>query len=273
MLNRKTVKSFLKKFSYFDIGLITVFIVVSAGFFLFFYRQAKYITIRIKVTDQDVLYARTPPATWYADRFRIGDKELDSLGRNITEIVNLEKFNVDSQRKVLYLDLKVRSTYDTRTKLYYVKGKSVAFGTPLRFNLANITFYGIITEYPNSKKQYNLKFGSAIIHAFGRQVEPVIAQSIKKDDKIYNSNGVLLAEVLDIEVKPAEQVTQNLSGDLLLRYSPLMKDIKLTIRARTKTYDGEKYIFDLHPLKIGESIPLNFTKVSLFPLITDFTEE
>jgi hypothetical protein len=266
----KFLKKILQKISLVDIIIIAVILVLGSVFFLFFYRKAEYIQIRVKVTDQDILYAGTAPQTWYADRFEIGDGERDALGRNISEITGIEKFNIGPNNKAIYLDLKVRAVYDTRTKLYSTRGKNLAFGTALKFNLSKVTFNALVTEFPGSETQQNFKIGTAIISSIARSIEPAIAVSLKKGDKILDSNNNVLAEILDIQVKPAEQVTQTDNGELLLRYNPLYKDILITARVRTKSLYNETFIFDNLPLKIGEPQPLNFEKVTVYPFIVEF---
>ena len=261
------------RLSYFDIGIIMSLIILGLGFFFFFYRKPEYVDIRVKVTDQDVLYASTLPQTWYANRFEIGDSERDALGREIANITGIEKFNVDSDRKAVYLDIKVRATYDTRTKLYSARGKTLIFGAPVRFNFSKVTFDGIVTEFPGSDFQKNLKVGTSLVTALSRGVEPFLTEAIQKGDKIFDSNGVLLAEVNNIVVRPAERVTQTSSGSLLLRSDPLYKDIILTATIRTKTIYGETFIFDNLPLRIAEIVPLNFNQVSIFPTILEIIPE
>lgn len=270
----KIFRRLIKKLTYFDFALIALVVVLFLGFFFFFYRKAEYINIRVKVTDQDVLYAQTQPATWYANRFEMGDVEIDALGRVISEIIGVERFNVTADRKAVYLDLRVRATYDTRTKLYSARGKPLIFGTPVRFNFSKVTFDGIVTEFPNSESQKNLSITETKVAALLRgirpeetPIEPAIIEAVKKGDKVYDSNGNVLAEVLDITIRPAERVAQTDRGELLLRYDPLYKDALLTLNIRTKILDKEAFMFDNIPLKVGEWVPLNFEHVSLWPQI------
>jgi len=272
----KTIKRVLKKLTYFDIALIVLLVILFLGFFFFFYRKAEYANIRVKVTDQEVLYARTLPTTWYANQFVVGDIERDTLGRVISEIVGIERFNVKSDKKTVYLDLRVRATYDTRTKLYSARGRPLIFGTPVRFNFSKVTFDGIVTEFPNSSAQKNLKITNTKVTALLRGIEPEkkpdepeILRAVKVGDKIYDSNGNVLAEVLDLKIRPAERVTQTTQGELLLRHDPLYKDALFTLNIRSKILDNESFMFDNIPLKIGEKLPLNFEDVSLFPVIIE----
>ncbi|KKS89858.1 MAG: hypothetical protein UV63_C0012G0010 [Microgenomates group bacterium GW2011_GWC1_43_11] len=286
---RKILRSFRQHISAFDIGILVVGFICLLVFFLFFYRKSETITIRVKVTDQDVLYQRTEPTMWYANRFFVGDKELDALGRTITEIVGIDMFPVDSKHKAVYLDLKVKAVYDTRTKTYSTHGKTLMFGTPMRFNVSKVTFDGFVTEFPGSEKDAGVKIGKATVKALARNLEPSIASAITPGSKILDSNQLLLAEITDVTVTPAEKVTTTDAGDLLLRYDPLYKDALITVDIRTKTVGKDVYIFDNLPLKIGEPLPLHLENVSvpsnidnrgipsnldtknIFPIIVNFT--
>lgn len=261
------------KLSWFDIALGSGIAIFTLIFFLFFYRRNEFVTIKIKVTNQDALRqeSRLSNWSWYANRFEVGDGESDAIGRKITEIVGIERFKVAPDKDAVYLDLRVKALYDSRNKLYSARGKTLVFGTPLRFYLSKVTFDGIVTEFPGSDFQKNFKIGTAMISTLGRHVEPAIVNSVKAGDSIYNSNGTLLAEIKDVEVTPAETVVTTNSGNVLLRYNPLFKDIKVSVKVRTKTIYGETFIFDDMPLKVGETLPLNFTHISIFPMITGFS--
>jgi hypothetical protein len=263
------IRKLFQKLTYWDLAIGIVTLVLFLAFFFFFYRKQEYVEVRMKVTDEEVLYARTYPKVWYANRFFKGDVEQDALGRITSEITGVETFNVASDRKAVYLDLKIKASYDSRTKLYSFKGKTLVFGTPLRFNFSQVTFDGIVTEFPGWDKYVGYQVGTKEVAALSRNIELFVATSIKNGDKIYDSNGILLAEVLEAQVRPAQKVTQTDRGELLLRLDPLYKDVVLRLRLRTKTWQGEVFMFDDLPVKIGEAIPLNFERASIFPAITE----
>lgn len=264
----KNLNLFWKKLTLLDKALLLFIVLFGVMFFFFFYRKGEFISIRVKVTNQDVLNPIAEPQNWYANRFEVGDVELDALGKINTELIGVERFNISSKTQAVYLDLRIKAVYDSRTKLYSARGKTLVFGTPLRFYLSKVTFDGLVTEFPGSESQRDLKIGKTQVVTLGRNVEPAIAAAVKIGDKIYDSNGVLLAEVTHVDVRPAEEVTTTDQGNLLLRYNPLYKDLIVTITVRTKNTNGETFVFDNLPLKVGEVLPLNFEHVSIFPLIT-----
>lgn len=268
----KRLKKILKNFSWFDYSALLVVLIVALIAFFFFYRKREYVDIRVKITDQNVLYAENRPQNWYADRFKEGDVERDVLGRVITEIKNVERYSIDNFEKAVYLDLKVAATYDSRTKTYSARGKTLNFGSPVRFNLSRISFDGLVTETPNSQYQDNLtisrKKADVRVRAIQEKdeggidyVEPESLQSIEAGDKITSSNGEVLAEVVDIRVTPAERVVQDDRGNLYLRYDPIYKDALITLDLRAKTLGDETYVFDNFPLRLDSEIGLAFPKV------------
>jgi len=265
--NKKT-----RNLKIFDYSIIIVTVALLLGLFMFFFRKSEMVKIRVKVTDQNVLNPRSMPHTWYANRFVVGDGERDTLGRSISKIINMEIFNVTEDKKAVYLDMEVKAVYDARSKTYTARGKQLVFGAPMRFNLSTITFDGFITEVPNDSYAQNLTTQYYIIETIGRYIEPKILSTIKQGDTIYNSNNILLAELLNIKILPAELVTENWLGEPLLKQDPLYKDIIMTLKIRTKKYQGEIFMFDDVPVKIGTQVPLNFPNISLFPIITGVSE-
>ena len=270
----KKIKQFLSKVTGFDLILIAVLIILALFFFFFFNRKTKYIKIRVKVTDQEILYARTQPDSWYANQFQIGDVERDALGKIVTEIVGVEKYNISDGQKVIYLDLEVKALYDSRTRLYSARGKPLLVGTPIRFDFSYVIFNGIVTKIPDSKQQNNFAIKKTRVKALLRgfipqnqPIEPKILESLKEGDKIFDSNGNTLVEMLEIEIVPAERVTQTDSGELLLKQDPFYKDVYFILDIRAQFLNGEAYIFDNLPLKIGITVPLNFPYLSLSPII------
>lgn len=259
-----------EKISIFDLILGSLLLITLFIFYLFFYRRSEFITIKIKVTDQDILYANTMPHDWYAQQFRVGDVETDVAGRVISEVTRVESFNTSAEKKAVYLDLKVKSTYSKNSNTYSVKGRKVIFGSPMRFNLDRITFDGYVVDFPGLDSDITDEYIE--IEALSRNVESAVSTSIKVGMQIIDSNEQILAEVVKVRVSPAEQVSEDAYGNLLLRYNPIYKDIKMTLRVKTKVLNGQRFMFDNVPIVIGEIIPLNFKDVSIFPLITSINE-
>jgi hypothetical protein len=263
-----TLKQILKRLhlSWFDVLILICGFSLLATFYLFFRRESANITIRVKVTDQTVLIAKNQPFSWYASHFQVGDSETDALGRKITEILSVQTLPTSPTARAVYLDLKVGATFDPKSKTYTARGRNLAFGTPLRFSLAGVTFDGIVVNFPGMVSTDKEK--TLIVSAVGRSVEAFIAQGIHTGDTLTDSNGKVLIEVLDVQTPPAEKVATNFAGELLLRRDPLYKDLQIKMKVTAKELNGVFYALDDSPIKVAEILPLNFNTVSLFPSVS-----
>lgn len=268
----KNVRKLLSKIHWFDIAIVLIVFGVLLSFFFFFYRKAEYITIRVKVTDQEVMTAMAVPKNSYAWQFRVGDIERDVVGRVVTEIVDIESFPVSPEHKVLYLTLRVRSTYDTRTETYAARGKTLMYGTPMRFNLNNVTFDGFVTDAPNlihpdvKEKKYKVR---ASVH----DVDPVLANKIKVGDVVTDSTGKTLVKVMKVTVGPTQQITADDLGNYHVRPNPIFKSVYVDLELTAKEVNGEEIVmFDDNRVIIGTAVPIISKYYVVYPTVESIEE-
>jgi hypothetical protein len=264
----KSLKAFAK-LHWVDIVIFSIVIAVLLSFFFFFYRKATYITIRVKVTNQEVLTAQAEPRNNYAWRFHPGDIERDVLGRVVTEIESVESYAVSTENKVVYLNLRVRATYDTRTQMYAARGKNLMFGTPMRFNLTDVTFDGYVTEVPGATP-LNVKEKVVKVKAFAGSIAPSLVKEIKVGDTVTNSLGKELVKITKVDVQPARQVTQDSAGNLRVAINPIYKDVNLEMDLLVKDVNNADIVmFDNYKVNIGTVVPINLRRYNLYPAIND----
>ena len=267
---------------YLGIGVITV---LSLALFFFFLRKTVLVDIRVKVTNQDVLYAYTNPGFLYADRFFVGDVERDALGRVTAKIKKVRKYNQEKSSKVVYLDLLVRAAYDKKAGLYYVKGKPLIFGSPIRFNFSTVIFDGLVTELPEPyrKSFYETSEYTVVVLIKGvttsvnsegvlisGTVEPEVIQSRKRGDKITDSDSQSLVEVLENTITPSTHLITNGRGQAVSVNDPKYVDGLITLKVQAKVAGDEVYVLDDISLKINQTLPLIFNHVSIYPTILSF---
>ncbi|MBW7955198.1 hypothetical protein H3C66_00530 [Patescibacteria group bacterium] len=259
----------IPKIHWFDAVIGITVVVVLVGFFLFFYRRAQYIDIRVKVTDQEVLSAYREPRNIYAWQFHVGDFERDVIGRIVTEITNVESFSVTPETKTVYLTLRVRATYDTRTQTYSARGKTLMYGTPMRFNLNNVTFDGFVIDAPNIVK-LNVEDRMVRVKTIGRGVEPSLARKIKVGDAMYDSHGNVIMKVTDVKVTQAKQITEDYLGNFHVRYNPLYQDIAMEMEVAVKRVNGKDIVMlDNYRVSINAGLPFTTETYSIYPMIED----
>ena len=283
---QKLIKKIKKNIHVLDIVIGAFFIIIAISLLLLFHRKNEYVDIRVRVTDQDVLYANNNPRTWYANQFEVGDVERDELGGIVGKITGVETFNISEDSKVVYLDISLRAVYNKRSQLYSAQGTNLIFGNTLRLNFSKTFFNSLITEAPDRSNQNDYSEEQKTIVVIERgvtngndtdvnslqsqaSIEPQVLSKIKSGDVITDSNGRVLAEVKDIVITPALRITQNDRGDLLSKLDPYYKDATITLNILVKKYKSDEFIFDIIPLKIGSKVPLNFSYESIWPTLIE----
>jgi hypothetical protein len=268
----KKIFAELKKVNPFDIFMIVIAISILIGFFFFFYRKAEYITIQVKVTNQEVLYASMLPKNSYSRHFTKGDVERDAVGRVITEVIDVESYPITQDHQIVYLTLRVRSTYDTRTQTYSARGKTLMYGTPIRFNLNSVTFDGFVTQVPTTAVSHKEKIMK--VQAVSRYMEPSIANAVKVGDTIVNSRNEVLIKITNVRVEPAMQVTTNVSGDLFERKNPYFKDIYVDMEVLVDEFNNKDLtILDEIKFQVGAVIPFSNMNYTIYPLVEKILPE
>lgn len=265
----KVLQSLRSKVTPFDLVVFSLFGILILSFSLFFKRNVVLIPIRVKVTDSDILYATTQPQSWYADKFQVGDKEVDTLGRNISIITHIESYNVDFSRKSIFLDINVRATYDSKTQQYSFKGKPLVFGTPLRFSLKNVYFDSIVVKNPGDTT-LPLRY-PIILQTENKTIPNYLAQAIKKTEgkSTLSNQGEVWVRIDKVTLTPAKNVVQFINSDnITLRSNDDFSDVQMTITANAKNIGNTYYAYEDIPLKINSSLPINFPELTYFPQIT-----
>lgn len=268
----------LKKISIIDAVAIAICIVVlSAGYFMF-KRKVEPIIMRVKITDDNALYAKTLPGEEFANSFIVGDTEKDEAGRVVSEITSVDAYKVKSDQTVVYLNIKTNAVYNPNNNTYTIQGKNVAFGETFLFSLSKVKFRGLVVDFPGFRDQGVVKQTKTIVLAQLRDssrfysdtygVAPYLANAVKKNDAVTNSKREVLLKVLDVSVKPAMRTITN-NARTYQALDPELKDVFYTIELTTKQLNGQVYMFDYQPVIIGALVPINLPTVSVFPTIIE----
>ncbi len=266
------IKNVTKKIRLFDVTFIAIAIISLIIFFLVFKRETVFITIRAKMIDNDE----------FTIGYVLGDKEIDEIGRTISEIVNIDSYKVGPFEQAVYLDIKLKVTYNPRTKIYSTKGKDILFGESFSFAFSKARFKGKIVDVPGLSEALQTTNKKTVVKAQVRYenrsfsdisgVPEFFADAVKKGDTVVDTKGNILATILDIKITPAKRVVVTSNGQSIIIDDPVLKDVYFTIELATKEVYGKLYMFDYKPLLIGESIPVFTRHAALWPTITDIIE-
>lgn len=266
------IKKLGKKLHPFDILFITATVIALIVFYFVFKRETVFITIRAKMIDKDE----------YTIGYINGDKEVDDLGRTVSEIVNVDSYKVSPFQQAVYLDIKLKVTYNPRTGVYSAKGKDILFGETFTFAFSKARFKGTIVDLPGLSKALKILDKKTIVKAQIRYedrsfsdiygVPEFFADAVKNGDTVVDTKGNILATILDVKKNPAKRVFVTSGGQSTIIDDPVLKDVYFTVELATKEVNGKLYMFDYKPMLIGESIPIYTRHAALWPTITDIIE-
>ncbi len=277
----QSLKQLVKKLSIFDLSLLVVAVLIPAFIFLFFRRQEDVIEIKLQVTDKDVLYAGTAPNLTYSDSFRVGDVEKNEIGQIIAEITKVDAFPISRTHKITFLTIKVKSLYNPRKELFSLRGKPIIYGESFKFNFRNAVVEGLIVNYPGytpSSSEDKTIHVETQLRYDDRQFSDVygvpgyIADQVKENDEVKDSQGRVYAKILTKRVVPAKR-TVLMNGSAVQVVDPDLKDVYFTIELYVKKRGNDYFLYDLIPVAVTESLPLSFSNISVFPTILKILDE
>jgi hypothetical protein len=269
----------------FDTAIIIAILLTVTVMAFFFLRRSKYLTVVVKVTGQNVLYAWDSPPSWFVYYFREGMVAKDGLGRNSAEITEIYRYDTGPNNKALYLTLELKADYSKGSGKYSYEGKPLIIGAPIKIEFQDILAEGLVTYIeglPDVTKTREMLVETRII--WQNEVFPetsgvpvYMAEAIGVGEQTKDSLGNVLITIVNKRVEPAEKIVTDDQGNLFVNRDPLKKDVFLTLKLRVKEVESESnyneyYLFDDVRVKIDSSIPIHLENISIYPRVTKILE-
>jgi hypothetical protein len=285
----QTIIRAIKKLVFIDYLFIAIFLLIVLGGFLFFKRQTVYIPVTFKVADEgDLQAAALPkvnfgnsytPKIDYAQSFIVGDTEKNEIGKPTATITNVESYSMGPTNQIIFVTANIKAVYNPRKKQYTIKSRPVTYGTSIPFIFNNVTFTGLVVNFPGFETAQEVTRGTTQVRAQLREesrefsevsgVPPYIATAVRVGDTITNSNNEPMATVTSVDVRPATRTVITGGGAAVRSQDPELFDVFYTLELATKQVKDKIYMFDYFPVIVGEKVPLNFSSVSVYPTIVE----
>lgn len=271
-----TILSKLKKLALFDRIVIALGIVGVVFFAYIFFRKASYLTVVVKVGEDDIQLDSMGTRAWFSQLFYAGMQEKDGLGITRAEVLRVHSYNVSPNRKALYLTIKIRSVYNRSSGQYAFKGFPVLVGSTMRLYLNKLLVDGLVTNVegiidPRTKKSLIVEtqiLDESPVFPETYGVKEHIANALHVNDKVNDSLGNTIVTIVDKKVENAKKVVSTSNGQLVLQRDPLKKDVYLTLQIEATVINDKYFMFDDVPILVGQTIPLNLPSVSVWPEVT-----
>jgi hypothetical protein len=264
-----------KKFRMFDIILILAVSIMGISLYFLFSRTQKTVDVVALVSQN----AGSP--YWNYDIFKEGMTESDTLGNISARIIKVRKYDISPDNPSVYLTLRLQTVYSPRTKTYTYKGKKLFVGSIINLNLDQVGVDANIVSMDGDKNIYPIqqlivkarlmgKSNSLYSETYGQY--PYIADNITVGDTVLDNNGQVILTIINKQVEDADHYIITLNGELTKGKDLFLKDIYLTLKIMAYKIGSRYYFFDNVPILIGAQIPINLSKLSIQPVITDIEE-
>lgn len=236
-----------------------------------FFRSTSWVTVDMKVVsdgrwdNMDFI----PPPNWLGNALRVGEKEFDWDASPRAEILDKRLYDAGYDRSFLYITVKLKSSYNAKSKSYSYKNKTLGVGSAVDLIFPAATVKGMIIELePLQPKKYVVK--KVTVELYDRR--PWFADAIAEGDTA-SIGGVAVARVLSKIVKSAEKSTivtdynRSLEDNNRLSVTgldPTRKDVRLVIElAVTEDSNGFLMYRDDQRVRVGNTLWIALPQLTL----------
>ncbi len=249
------------------------------------------VLVTIRLAEKDIIWLDNgSPRAISADAIKVGMKEIDVFGRTTAEVVRVTSFDQPrtespyTMKKAVYVTLRLRSSYNKSIDQYRYEGIILQVGDWVRFTVHSTVINGLIVRVPAQdanpytwvtvKAQIKSE-GPFIFESFAETtgVDKAIADAVVVGDMAKDSDGNILAEVLDKTVTPAMRTTWDIYGNVFNRPHPRKYDVILTLRLAVSKIGNDIYYLDSAPIKINSMVPLFLSRIDIEPRIIEIVSE
>lgn len=267
------------------VGLGVFFLVLATAVF-FFLRRSSYVTLVLRVSQSDTLETTYGLPLWYLDNLKEGMEQKDIFGRSTISIVKKFSYPNNWNNRISYLTLKLLTTYDKKSGVYSYEGVPLLVGSYQSLKVKGVLLRGVVHRIENNDWQPEQKVylvegfvnpsvtdnqDPYVAETMTNGVENYLADRVTKGLKILDSDGTIVAEVLEVnkEIAYRKFIYQNHLVDVV---DNDRKKVNLKVRLVTERY-GDVFLFrnDV-PIKINENLFLDFWNFEVPMTITDFKE-
>lgn len=273
----RKINSLTKKLTLFDKIAIALVILGIIIFAYIFFRKTSYITVTLKVGEDNIYYPFGNSTTPYMQHlFYTGMKEKDGFGRLQAEVLNVKSYMLTPNNATVYLQTKLKTTYTKSSDQYSYKGTPVLVGSQLTLYLDSVSIDALVTNVDGKNNNVVKKTivaegkminqNSTFLETNG--IDQYIADAINVGDVEVDSQNEVVIKVLEKTVKPSTKTVVDSYGHVFTQKDPTRKDVTLKLEINANIIDDKYYIFYNYPVSVGEGVPICTPKICYYPTIT-----
>lgn len=205
---------------------------------------------------------------WIASKLSIGQKALDPAGETIAEITNVERYEQSVETSDVFLDVKLRTTYDEKSQQYLFDNKTLNISNLVALQLNNVAINPQVVDDQFPDGGYKKK--EVIVTAKWAGIEQWQINQMKVGEKMLNqSNNETVAEILSIhpQIFPNNVFTYKDSGEVSIVPHQTKKDVIFKIKFNAFEFDNKLFFAGHQRIKAGDSVTIFGKNLTYYVII------
>jgi len=279
--------SLIPRIGFVEYGFILIALFVGILGYILLSPRNKEVLITVRLADKDMIWLDNgSPRVLSARSIRAGMKDVNMVGKTTAEIVHVRSFDqpkVESAyiaKKTVYVTMKLQASHNRKTNEYVYQGVMLKVGEWVRFSVQSTLVNGLIVSVPemsvdepvwmNVKAQLKSE-GGLVTERFYETtgVDKSIAAAVIPGDTVKDSDGRVLAEVVDTSVTQAMRTSWDIYGNVFNRPHPQKYDVVMTLRLAVTKIGDSYYYLDTVPIKINAPVPLFLSSIDIEPRVLE----
>lgn len=250
MKKKTRIITFLKNLKPLDYLIIIVFLLAVFLFYKFIHQEKKWINLTVLSNS----------TVFQANSLKVGDYEVDSSGKKIAIVDNLEVVDTPPSQansfsdKILVINMLILADTRAQTGQIQYKNQPVGVGSQIQFDLNSAHLQTYVSEIEGNQAYKKTETIILTVNIYNQY--PWFADSIKIREKVIDNKGQDVAEVVSKEIIPAQVTNITSSGQSVASTDPLKVDIVLKIKALVQKINGNYIFRNYNAIFIGKVLSL-----------------
>lgn len=281
----------MKRWGFFEYTLLFLMVLALGSVAYIIIPKNGYATVTLRVGNRELLYNNegTLPAV-DTTQFVPGLEGKDAFGRLEAKILSVDSYphpkdTLYGRIQTVFVTVKVASVYNAKRGTYKYKGTTMQMGDWMRIDIGPVTVEGVITDvngqYAKAKpetirvkaqlKTEDPRAGSEFANTTG--VDPFVANGITVGDTMTDTNGTVIAKIVDKQTNPARTVVTDLYGHIFELPNPRKVDVYLVVDIQVRKIGDALYFLSEEPVKVNSRLPLFLNAIDIEPRITEIVSK
>lgn len=235
-------------------------VICLGGFYIrTLFTKPEYVTVQILSSGGEWWWFNVNPPFWLLNSIQKGSKEYDALGRPIAEVLDVSTFDTLDGKRLSIVTAKLRVDVKKKSETFEFRNDPLFVGSSIYIAPNNIRLNGNVMWIEGIQQNTT---ESKILTLRDYYVYPYRADGIQVGMKMVDTQGKVMAEIIDKKVETSQMMTYDLWG--VSHQQPDYLHVDLTIKVRIEaTKSAGQYYFLLQPIHLGSSIAIPFATANL----------